>query len=531
MGKAAKKTDPYACPPLDTPEQRAFALIKLAAICRDDPGKFIRAAFPWGEPGPLKDKRPRKWLMDLCESIKQKIVANRSRPGEGQHIIQEATASGHGIGKSAGMAQLTLWAMCTNHCRGVVTANTDRQLKSTTWTELAKWFNMCIFRHSFNLTATQLRHKTDDTWRIDAKPWSVNNTEAFAGLHNEGQRVFLGFDEASGIDDPVWETAEGALTDANTQIIWVVWGNPTRSSGRFRKCFSDLEERKLWTARNVDSRMVEGTNKDRIERWRKIYGEDSQFFNVRVKGQFVEADPDQLISLSWIADARMRGETASSDGSQAKLRVSVDVASGGEDASVFTTMVHYQSFRHLIQQTEASFDKARGAIESAKSAKIIFESRLPQFPPGPHDIVVDTIGVGDGCAGHLIDQKMPVVTYKGGEQSSQPDRFRNTRVQCYIALRNDLRDGRIAIAPDALPDEESWLEFEQQMCSVKSKPGVEKLEDLVTKDEMMRAGIKSPDRADSLAMQYAHKAVTRLASASKPMRAKSVPSETAQADW
>jgi hypothetical protein len=30
--------------------------------------------------------------------------------------------------------------------------------------------------------------------------WSVNNTEAFAGLHNQGKRIILIFDEASGID-------------------------------------------------------------------------------------------------------------------------------------------------------------------------------------------------------------------------------------------------------------------------------------------------------------------------------------------
>jgi hypothetical protein len=55
-----------------------------------------------------------------------------------------------------------------------------------------------------------------------------------------------------------------------------------------------------------------------------------------------------------------------------------------------------------------------------------------------------------------------------------------------------------------LDDEEAWEEFEEQVTSVKSKPGVEKLEDLVTKDEMKRDGIKSPDHSDSLAMQYAN---------------------------
>lgn len=506
-----------AAKPKSKYQQLEQGLDELAASLEKDPEGFVLAAFPWGEPGALKGKRPRKWFLEVCRSIGEKLRANDALPADMWKTIREATASGHGIGKSAGMAMLILWAITTRHTRGVCTANTDTQLRTKTWTELLKWHNLSIFRHKFKATATSIQRANDATWRIDAVPWSANNTEAFAGLHNEGQRVFLGFDEASAIADPVWETAEGAMTDAGTQIIWVAWGNPTRSQGRFRKCFSDVGHRRLWSSRNVDSRTVDGTNKGEIERWRVLYGDNSQFFNVRVKGEFVEADPDQLISLQWITEARMRGLTAKPDGSMGKFRLSVDVASGGEDASVFTTMVHYDSFRHLVKQSEASYDKARGAHESAIAAERIFADFRRDYAGNHHDIVVDSTGVGDGTAGHLIAAELPVVAYKGGEQAADPSRYRNARVQCYIGLRNDLRDGRLAIAPDALPDEESWIEFEAQMCSVKSKPGTEKLEDLVTKSDMIRAGIKSPDRADSLAMQYAHKAVHRLASASAPM--------------
>lgn len=41
------------------------------------------------------------------------------------------------------------------------------------------------------------------------------------------------------------------------------------------------------------------------------------------------------------------------------------------------------------------------------------------------------------------------------------------------------------------------------MCSIKRKPGMEKNEDLITKQEMVDKGLRSPDRADSIAMQFA----------------------------
>src|SRR3546814_5543735 len=74
----------------------------------------------------------------------------------------------------------------------------------------------------------------DKSWRADLVTWSVNNTEAFAGLHNQGKRIVLIFDEASGIDMKVWEVALGALTDENTEIIWLAFGNPTQNTGAFR---------------------------------------------------------------------------------------------------------------------------------------------------------------------------------------------------------------------------------------------------------------------------------------------------------
>ncbi|MEI7000490.1 terminase, partial [Klebsiella pneumoniae] len=89
-----------------------------------------------------------------------------------------------------------------------------------------------------------------------------HNTEAFAGLHNERKRIIVVFDEASNIADLVWEVAEGALTDEDTEIIWVAFGNPTRNTGRFRECFRKYRHR--WKCAQIDSRTVEGTNKQQL---------------------------------------------------------------------------------------------------------------------------------------------------------------------------------------------------------------------------------------------------------------------------
>lgn len=478
----------------------------LTAVGKDlsrfelDPLGYVLFAFPWGQPGPLHDKRPRQWFVDLCGRIRAGLLANTKR--DEWEIIQEALASGHGIGKSAGMAQLILWAMSTReNTRGVVTANTDTQLRTKTWPEVVKWHGLAINRHWFECTATAIFHKQHEkTWRIDAIPWSAHNTEAFAGLHNLGNRLLLVFDEASAIADPVWETAEGALTDEKTQIVWLVAGNPTRATGRFRQCFTKFRHR--WGGRNIDARTVEGTNKSQQERWRRDYGENSQFFCVRVKGEFVEADANQLVPLQWVSDARVRQwNWVVGDGSLPRLRVSVDVADGGEDDTVITVARHHQSAVTVLRQVSFSFQPSVAVIESADVAERMFVEWGGR--KDEDDIVVDSLGVGAGTAGTLIKRGYRVVQYKGGASAANPLKWRNRRVQTYIALRDGFRDGTIILHPEALHDELAWDEFEAQITSIRTKPGTEKLEDLITKEEMKRDGMKSPDRADSLAMQYA----------------------------
>ena len=50
-------------------------------------------------------------------------------------------------------------------------------------------------------------------------------------MHNKRKRIIVIFDEASAIADSIWEVTEGALTDSQTQIFWLAFGNPTRSTG------------------------------------------------------------------------------------------------------------------------------------------------------------------------------------------------------------------------------------------------------------------------------------------------------------
>lgn len=307
-------------------------LIEDMAGFSEDPYGFVLYSFPWGE-GELADHEgPDEWQTLQLKRIGEKLKAG----GDLGAIIREAIASGHGIGKSAEVGWIILWALATREdTMGVATANTETQLRTKTWASLATWYRRFIAKHWFALTATAI-YSVDPaherTWRIDAVPWSERNTEAFAGLHNQGRRILLIFDEASAIPDIIWETAEGALTDQNTQIIWAVYGNPTRNTGRFKDCFEKFRNR--WNSEQIDSRTCRMTNKKLIQEWIDDYGLDSDFVKVRVRGIFPSQSAKQFYSVEDVDRAfgkHMRPE----EFNWAPKILTLDPAWEGDDMLVF----------------------------------------------------------------------------------------------------------------------------------------------------------------------------------------------------
>jgi len=103
-----------------------------------------------------------------------------------------ATASGHGIGKSALVGMLVRFFQDTRPAsKGIVTANTGEQLREKTFAETLKWRRRSITAHWRELSAGDLwiRNRRDPQWRIDGVTWKKERSEAFAGLHAARRRA------------------------------------------------------------------------------------------------------------------------------------------------------------------------------------------------------------------------------------------------------------------------------------------------------------------------------------------------------
>jgi hypothetical protein len=443
----------------------------------DDPVAFVLGAFPWGE-GELKGKSIEAWQLRLLEEVRDGLPLGQA--------IREATGSGHGVGKSACVSWLILWAMTTfPDTKGVVTANTENQLRTKTWSELGKWYNLFIGKHHFRLTPTALLPENRDlerTWRIDMIPWSERNTEAFQGLHNQGKRLILIFDEASAIPNIIWEVAEGALTDADTQIIWAVFGNITRGQGRFRECFDASQT--FWSVRCVDSREVSFTNKAQIAKWIEHYGIDSDFVKIRVLGQPPKQGEMEFFNAQDIDEA-MRREVEPGGA----IALGVDVARFGANFSVL----------YPRRGRDARFIQRRRyqGLSTIDLALKISEANREWRCDG---IMIDEGGVGGGVVDQVRHLQLHCFGIQFGGKPSQTtewntlgESYANKRAEMYGSLRSWIRSG-------ALPND---AELRGQLLSITYTFNPKDQIILTSKEVMMREGKPSPDDVDALALTFA----------------------------
>jgi hypothetical protein len=464
-----------------------------------DPYGFVLYAFPWNEPGtPLEGiEGPYDWQKEQLISIGNALRAGEMTADEAvAYVVQDATASGHGIGKSAQVSMITCWAMSTMpHCRMIITAGTDTQLKTKTQPEIAKWFRMLICAHWFDIHATKISHKQHPTsWRCDFIPWSENNPESFAGLHNKGRRIVVIFDEASQIAENIFETVMGALTDAGTQILWLLYGNPTRNTGSFRECFGKMRHR--WTTRQIDSRTVPGTNKALLNKWVQDYGEDSDLVRVRVRGVFPRASSLQFIPNDIVQDARKRTvESLFTD----PVILGVDVARFGDDQSVIAPRKgrdaksrKWRRFRNMDTMALAS-EVAKAAREEHADA-----------------IFIDGGGIGAGVVDRVRQLELPrgcqvyEINFGGkpdGAWVTDADevKVRNKSTEMAAQMRNWLKTG-------AVPDEQ---EIEDDLCGREYGYDGDNAIGLEKKEDMKKRGLSSPDNADALALTFAYPVAQR----------------------
>jgi hypothetical protein len=442
----------------------------------NDPYGFVMYVYPWGSGELFDETGPDTWQTIFLKKVSEELVKRENSSVES--ALRIAVASGHGVGKTAMVAWIIHWFLSTRpKCQIVVTANTAMQLSTKTWRETNKWLRLAINRHHFVWTATKIYHTLyPEIWFASAIPWSKDNAEAFAGTHEK--HVLILFDEASAIDDIIWEVVEGALTTRGSMIF--CFGNPTRSLGKFHDAFHSMKER--WISYQVDSRQAKKANQQQLKEWIDDYGEDSDFVKVRIKGEFPKLSANQFISADLVQES-IRSRLTAREFAQHPVIIGVDVARFGNDQSV-------------IVRRQGQFmyppEKYHGLDNMSVAGKVIEAYRKST---NKAIVCVDGVGLGAGVVDRLTQLGVPTIDVQSAERSIDIRTYCNKRGEVWGRMKDWL------IAGGRIPDDK---ELAEQLSSVQF--GLNKKLQIVleTKADIKRRNGYSPDIADALAYTFAY---------------------------
>jgi len=254
---------------------------RLATLMEDwrgDPVRFVRQAF---------GAKPDPWQADFMRAVASEQAV--------------AVRSGHGPGKSTALAWIILWFAHTRRPFKVpVTGSNFDQLKATLWAEVGMWLRKmpAPLQKAWNYTTEGLSLlDAPEECFVALRTAAKDKSQNLAGFHSENVLVVV--DEASAVDDLIFEVLDGALTGKRSKIVLA--GNPVLPYGRFFRAFH--KERALWKTFHVSSEDSPRVDRAWVEKQAASYGRDSNVYRIRVLGEFPTNDADGVIPLPLIEAA------------------------------------------------------------------------------------------------------------------------------------------------------------------------------------------------------------------------------------
>ena len=412
--------------------------------------------------------------------------------------------SGHKCGKSTTAVVAALWFYCSfEDARVIFTAPTGHQIRDVLWHELHRVVNKSLTKipgdlkelPSSGFVAEDRRH---------IKGLTARDAEAMAGI--SGKNVLFILDEASGIDDRIYEAIEGNRA-AGAYLLMI--SNPTRTQGEFY--LSHTKKKEFYKALTISCMDVPNVKEGRevipglvgrewLEEKRNECGEESAFFQVRALGNFPSGDSNTVVPMYVIEDGKnmwrklRETDTIFKNDPRYKgpLEIGIDTARYGDDESVVCIirghdMLGMKALTHSRASEKTCTDEIIGALFS-----LLNEHRGPRDPLP----IVKIDGTG-GYGGSVYDalrkrgREVRVIEYNASQRAYDAKEYTCLRDELWFQAAQWLREGGTILSDDKL---ERDLTCPTYSFDEKGRKKVES-----KKDMKKRLG-RSPDRADAFCL-------------------------------
>lgn len=407
-----------------------------------------------------------------------------------------AMRSGHRVGKTLSLAVAALWHLLTKYPqKTLITAPSAGQLFGSLFPEIVSLAKKLpeFLRDMLNFYTDEINLKADPEGSfLIARTADPNKPEAFQGMHSAN--IMLIFDEASGIDERLFNAARGSMASPNA--VRIMAGNPTRLHNTFHRAFTTHAEKNFKVV--VSSLGLPTVDQDFVDEVRDEFGEDSNEYRIRVLGEFPETDDDSYISNALVKAAMVRniGRPPLS-----LVAYGVDPSrspDGRGDNTVITrryglhfiapqTVFRKKDTMQIVGEIVAMAQEDRDAY--VRECKEIGRPLL-YMPVIPAAVVVDVIGIGAGVVDRLTELGFNVIPINAAETSSDDRSCLRERDALWKRGLTWLKDARSRLPKDdLLRDEMTGAHYDH------SSAGILAIE---SKKAMKKRGLRSPDRADSL---------------------------------
>lgn len=360
----------------------------------------------------------------LLRDLRDVVPADGSVPDPTalSELIRQVTAvSGHGVGKTTGLAIIIIHHACMFYPQRVVcTSATEKQLFNALASEVKGWMTKLPepVQQLFTVTAERitLTARPNQSY-IAFQTSSKENTESLAGIHSD--HVLLIVDEGSGVPDPVYEGASGSMSFYHALMF--VTGNPVRTSGEFYEMHQNPKLAKRWVRLHLDCRYSPRVSPTWIQEMAEKYGEDSNAFRVRVLGQFPLQDDEAFIGRNLVEAATTR------DVQMVPVPIrawGVDCARFGRDKSALVMRVG-----NIVE--EDGIHVWGGLDTMAVTGRIAHLYNGLPISQRPSEINVDVIGIGAGVADRLRELGLPARGINVSESASMSGQFANLKSELW----------------------------------------------------------------------------------------------------
>lgn len=420
------------------------------------------------------------------------ILLSIDKAVNGNSLPKISIASGHGVGKTSTMSWVILWFLFGRFDSQIpCTAPTATQMYDVLWKELSIWISKMPAPmqslYEWNKDYIRMRERPN-TWFARAKTSSKENSEALAGVHAEW--VMTVADEASGVEDQIFNVAEGAWTSGNILVILI--SNPTRVNGYFYDTHN--KQKHNWQQlrfSSIESPVVDPKYEGQIA---ERHGRDSEEYGIRVLGKFPKEDSmDDSGFVPLLADRDISTYPLLDVNKDIPFKstsiLGVDPAGEGDDKTVFVLRDQLKAFK-IVEES----------VSNSKSIAEKIITLIDKYDLEPRNVVVDAFGVGTTIASEVAIAsrgRYAITSVNVGEDceyESDKELYENKRGFMYYECRAWLKQGGMIVEDKGFYDE---------LLTIRYKRNLRGKIQMMSKQIMKKKySYSSPNIADAFALTF-----------------------------